>query len=342
MNLHKCKARPYLIAALRAIRYRESVGGTTTLSLFRAHTGQRDKPSVGNAEADHMAKWQALQTPEDPTDSSLDLLQNELPFILNTVINTTHESGRVTTALHPIHDSIPDAIRTAHTHTLHQLRKERPKRGELPRLHPRGTLTVIDKIWKRPTSGSILFMLETLTQFTPKSYAGRTPVHLECTRCGLQTPADPLHRTVTCPTIAHLWNTTDTALLSYLYPDFSTPSNYPTPLTSLTKTLNELATNLPFPKSLTMTTISLRSSHQHRSPHLTTTSIKTLTLLLEHTARYPHLHWPLAPNAPRGSLEDSHKHNGHIGERPAPPPALPRHSPKKPPWPSYSQIYWNI
>jgi ribonuclease HI len=30
-NLHKCNARPYLIATLRAIKQREALGGTTTL-----------------------------------------------------------------------------------------------------------------------------------------------------------------------------------------------------------------------------------------------------------------------------------------------------------------------
>jgi ribonuclease HI len=173
-NLHKCNARPYLIATLRAITQREALGGTTTLLHVRAHTGLRDKPSVGNVEADHLAKGQALQ-PDAPTDSSLDHLHNELQYILNTIVTTIHPSGRVTTTLKPIHDSVPRTIRAAHSVKLRQLWQDRPRRGELAHLHPRGVLGVIDKIWKHPTSASLLFLLETLTQFTRKSYASPTP-----------------------------------------------------------------------------------------------------------------------------------------------------------------------
>jgi hypothetical protein len=174
MQRPRGNVRPYLIATLRAIKQREPLGGTTTLLHVRAHTGLRDKPSVGNVEADHLAKWQALQ-PDAPTDSSLDHLHNELPYILNTIITTTHPSGRVTTTLKPIHDSIPRAIRAAHSVKLLQLWQDRPRRGELARLHPQGVLGVIDKILKYPTSVSLLFLIETHTQFTRKSYASPTP-----------------------------------------------------------------------------------------------------------------------------------------------------------------------
>ena len=57
----RCAGRPYILAILTAISVRSKLGATTSLHHVRSHTGGRDKASVGNAEADRLAKWEASQ-----------------------------------------------------------------------------------------------------------------------------------------------------------------------------------------------------------------------------------------------------------------------------------------
>ena len=176
-NLLKCNARPYLIACLRAIAHRDAQGGETILSHVRAHTGGRDKPSIGNAEADYLAKWQALLPPDPLGPPGLSLLQNELPYILNT-ITTEENDGDPIITLTPIHDNIALAIRKAGAEHLLNLWELRSTRGLMLKLHRKGIITLIDNLWKSPSSNSIKFMLETLPLTAPKIFTDQNkPTH---------------------------------------------------------------------------------------------------------------------------------------------------------------------
>ena len=58
-------------------------GGTTSIQHVRAHTGGRDLVSVGNACADRLAKWMALQPTDTKSENSrLNLMQGDHPFVL--------------------------------------------------------------------------------------------------------------------------------------------------------------------------------------------------------------------------------------------------------------------
>ena len=83
LNLLRKGARPHLLSIVRAWKARVKAGGSTTLRHVRAHTGGRDLPSIGNACADRLAKWAALQ-PTEPieTRSCLDLMQGDHPYVL--------------------------------------------------------------------------------------------------------------------------------------------------------------------------------------------------------------------------------------------------------------------
>jgi hypothetical protein len=74
--------RPYILAIVSAIETRTKSGASTTLLHVRSHTGGRDKASIGNAEADRLAKWEASQP--NLANSAINLLQNDLPFVLCT------------------------------------------------------------------------------------------------------------------------------------------------------------------------------------------------------------------------------------------------------------------
>ena len=84
LNLLRRGARPHLLSIVRAIQTRTQAGGDTKIAHVRAHTGRRDRPSIGNACADHLAKWCALQpSPHTDERSHLDLMASDHPFVLH-------------------------------------------------------------------------------------------------------------------------------------------------------------------------------------------------------------------------------------------------------------------
>jgi len=85
-NLLRCEARPYLRATKRIIDIRTKNGVMTEIRHVRSHTGARNLESVGNSEADRLAKWEALRElllNENLFD--INHMENELPFTTNII-----------------------------------------------------------------------------------------------------------------------------------------------------------------------------------------------------------------------------------------------------------------
>ena len=238
IDLTRCAARPYLLSALRAIQLRDAHNSATTLLHVRSHTGKRDKPSIGNSEADACAKWQALQN--EPPKSDISLMENELPFTLDTISTKTDtDTGTTTTTYTPTHGDVRKALNKTLFHAQLQEWAARPTRGELIRLSPKAITNLIRTTWNEPTTEKITFLLDTLPQCAKRDPATKYTTPLPCTHCGTHAPATATHRILTCPTIAHLWNAntknTSTAL------DITLDS--PKGTSTLTTLLEKLATD---------------------------------------------------------------------------------------------------
>ena len=159
----------------------------------RSHTGARDTASVGNAEADRLAKWEASQL--NPPNSSMNLLQNELKYVLyNTKWEPAGDNETETESLEPIHGDIRHAARKR----LSDLRllewgnpAQRPTRGELAHKFPTQTTQAIKNVWSRnPSSTPVTMALTCLNHVTQKSPSpsGHGMVDSPCGRCGTKTP----------------------------------------------------------------------------------------------------------------------------------------------------------
>jgi ribonuclease HI len=217
MNPIRCAGRPYILAILTAIKVRAKHKGSTTIKHVRSHTGGRDRPSIGNAEADRLAKWEASLP--DKANNSLNLLQNELPYTLSKTKWT------------PPTDAIPaqETRTTIHGDIRNEARKhladihlqdwgnptKRPTRGEVARLHPAQTKEAITSMWATaPSSTGIHMALTTLHKVTEKMPDPTSSKFIPspCGRCGTKAPATYIHLTQTCPCNTHILNTLDTTL----------------------------------------------------------------------------------------------------------------------------------
>ena len=78
-NMIRTNARPYLRAIKRIIKLRTKHGYQTKINHVRSHTGLRDPASIGNSEADRLARYIGISN-EESTDCGITLLQNELPY----------------------------------------------------------------------------------------------------------------------------------------------------------------------------------------------------------------------------------------------------------------------
>ena len=205
--------RPYIMAIIRAIRQKEAAGATVTLNHVRSHTGARDRASVGNSEADRLAKWMAqacIANPEDHCESSdIDLDGNELPYCLTVVKRILDKNG---TEREILLNTYGDIRKTTKLAFIAENRAEwaaRKDRGELAREHGKEVYDIISNTWKSgPDSTAVAHALRCLTQ-TPRCTAEDGAWKVEsCDRCGTGhecTLLGDLH----CPANADLWNNAD-------------------------------------------------------------------------------------------------------------------------------------
>ena len=163
--------RPYVHAILRAIRQKEHAGACVRLVHVRSHTGARDPRSIGNAEADRLAKWMAeahrqgeQNAPEGPghanmttNTSDIDLDNNDLPFCMVTSDWSSPPGGREPQeTLTYIRGDIRSALKTLYKTRTTSEWASRPKRGAMIKNYSGETHNVIDRTWKHnPTSTSI-------------------------------------------------------------------------------------------------------------------------------------------------------------------------------------------
>ena len=296
LDLSRCAARPYLLHILHAIALRKAAGATTTLRHVKSHTGKRDKPSLGNAEADYLAKWQAL-IEEGPTNDHFDPMTYELPYTLNqitTKIDANKGPQKIST---PMHDDIRKSLRAVLQTTLLNEWSERPTRGALPALQPKAITELINDCWKQPTSSLLKFLVEILTQSARRDPNTNYTTTLPCHHCGTHEPATATHRILTCPTIAHLWNENLTQNLHTLKLD---PLTNP-PTTPLSTSIDKLTKSFKLPRRI--------SDHKH-IPH----RIALLTELhhrKHHQLQIPFSHPPTQTPKPLKQRRKTGAHKGH-------------------------------
>ena len=161
----RCAGRPYILAIVSAIETRTKSGASTTLLHVRSHTGGRDKASIGNAKADRLAKWEASQP--NLANSAINLLQNDLPFVLCTTEWTGPEGKKKAhETVKPVHGDVRGVAKT-HLASLRLCEwgdpSKRPKYGELAYKFPVLTKQAIVDTWTRaPTSAAIHMALNCL------------------------------------------------------------------------------------------------------------------------------------------------------------------------------------
>ena len=221
--LLRTAGRPYLHAITRTIRAKKARGSKVTLTHVRSHTGLRDKRSIGNAEADRLAKWMAqatrkgqcpTQTAHDGmtlhTTSDLDMADNDLPYCLATTSWTAPPQGSDPTETKAIiRGDLRKAMKTSLQKTTRAEWASRPSRGKLFRTHQTSVLRAIAQTWKEnPTSNSTACALRCLTQ-APRSEAEESGWAVSpCDRCGTGHP-NTVMGDLQCPANTALWNALD-------------------------------------------------------------------------------------------------------------------------------------
>jgi len=227
-NYTRMSARPYLRSIKRIIDFRTAAGTITTINHIKSHTGFRDPASIGNSEADRLARYMGVCT-EPSTDCGIDLLVNELPFVVWTTTTTMNDQGNPITTANPIHGDIRKALKKQQMQRQLAEWSERPTRGELIREHKNKTLSLINNTWIHPTSITIQFLLDILNQADKKNFHpdscrndfpalpphenpyGRPTTSL-CTNCSRHIASDTQHRLIDCPSVADIWNEADEAI----------------------------------------------------------------------------------------------------------------------------------
>ena len=229
INQLRCSARPYLLAVLRAIEAKEKHGAKVTLEHVRSHTGARDKPSLGNSAADRYAKWQALQGQAD-VNSDINMMENELPFLLTLTEPSTSPTGETTYVSAPIHGDMRQALKKTLLEDQLKTWSQRIKRGELTRRNRKAVLQTIKHMWKDPSNSSIRFLLDILNQADPKEYKNGERTTTTCTRCGTKAKNTSTHR-LQCPVNNDIWNKVDQDILETMGVEDAAFSLWPTELT---------------------------------------------------------------------------------------------------------------
>ena len=229
-NHLRCSARPYVNSILHTLSLRDRVGATTELRFVRAHTGARNKQSIGNAEADRLAKWAAYAALPPSESMQVDLLYHELPVVLHNFRTQapTPNNPEIIHTSSPLHGDLRKHL-TSHLSSL-QIKNwgTRPKRGVLAQTYPSSVSRLIAASWKSPTSQGIQELLTTTTLYAPKEqliaptpsdatqHTNNNPPptysHPICTQCTLNVPATITHSFLSCPAQTDLLNTMDNAL----------------------------------------------------------------------------------------------------------------------------------
>jgi hypothetical protein len=246
VNYLRKGGRPYVMAICRAWDARKLAGGVTTLKHVRAHTGGRSLAAIGNACADRMAKYYALSENKEDIDdkkTALDLMANDLPFLLHTRTPIPGGSSDPEEAYYessPVHGDVRKVARE----TLRRLRKEvwaderaRPERGRLMRDHPKQVSTAIKHAHSTANSSATLsLLLGGLNMVTEKDFtAGRADK--PCERCGTGAVLTITHKCHSCPCNAHVLNDRDDqlAILTSYTADLEDEGPSPTSLCSQTE-----------------------------------------------------------------------------------------------------------
>jgi ribonuclease HI len=207
--------RPYLMAIRRALYERDKHGAHTQILHVMSHTGVRNKQSIGNEQADKMAKWAAL----DPNDEEHDInmMQNELKYVLKQQTTRTDKKGTSKISYETIHRNVKEVLkRGSKSRLLNEWANtdRRPKRGQLVALSSKFTLDLIDHVWRKPDSTTIRFLLDILNQADEETYSGKDHWINTCGNCGNNTPATTYHRICGCPAIGDLWNEADNQIVA--------------------------------------------------------------------------------------------------------------------------------
>ena len=225
-NLLRCEARPYLRAIKRIIDIRTKNGVMTEIRHVRSYTGARNLESVGNSEADRLAKWEALgELLLNENLFDINHMENELPFTTNIIDleepddnerqtndeikNHNITENRAKVSLRPIHGDIRKTLKTHFMAKQKNSWAVRPTRGQLVRDYPKQTHNLIQHLWTSPTSATIKFSIEALNRVDPKNFDIDIAKTEQCTNCTRNQPDSSLHRLVECPAIADIWNMAD-------------------------------------------------------------------------------------------------------------------------------------
>ena len=239
LNLLRRGARPHLLAIIRAIQTRASMGGKTKILHVRAHTGGRDRVSIGNACADQLAKWCAIQpTPQAGERSHLDLMAADHPFVIHIChptneLGTTKNNKEMTCELSPAHGDIRKAckihMKALRTHEL----SRRDKVGQLVRDHQGPTFQTIDRVHSElKNSAGLSMILQAVNQVTIKTKQGDAYRGAPCHRCGRGEALTFEHRAHSCPRNTTQLNDLDDDIASHTgyIPDHEIPGPCPTSL----------------------------------------------------------------------------------------------------------------
>ena len=237
----RCAARPYLMAIVRAIMAKRAQGASVEILHVRSHQNGTDLASICNAEADRLAKYEALTPNSQPDD--IDLLANELPVILTfnqwTISNgieaetQKHEHGDIRKAINKHLQSL--AMSTWADISI------RPTRGELAHEDSKEVNKTIMRMWaNKPDSTTIKLLLEALNRVSDKGFIEGSMVTVQCDRCNTGAEATVEHL-LQCPSNEDIWNKVDTDVADALGISLSQDS---CSCTSLTEDVKLVAQNI--------------------------------------------------------------------------------------------------
>ena len=253
-SLQRMAGRPYVLSIVRAITAKTHYDADVLITHVRSHTGLRDLPSVGNAEADRLCGWLARQPPDSNDEARADAYQmaNELPFCLTfTSWTDPDQDGLQVELTRTEHGDIRRALR-CHIRGLRlQQWARRPKRGAFAREHPKAVQSIIDRAWTvSPGSSALALALRSLNQVTHKCMTDGAWVPDRCDRCGtghVTSVMGDLH----CPANDDIWNALDDTLSKThlgLTPDNDdrTPTDLQVSTGLVTGTISRLARDYQF------------------------------------------------------------------------------------------------
>jgi hypothetical protein len=203
LNLLRSASRPYLIAIGQALEARAASGADTLIKHVSAHSGKRDRASLGNASADRLAKWQGARRTPEGDKAHLDMEEWELPYTLC----TTNGESDVSTA----HGDVRAAAKTWLLDQATSRWACRKSRGRLAREHPTAVKQIIKKnLWRNPSSPAIAMMMGALNEVTVRARDDNEGYTEEqCQACGTGARRTAQHRLQECPCHTQILNALD-------------------------------------------------------------------------------------------------------------------------------------